>query len=119
MKKALIVTFAMVAAVVTGSAQGAKADSGKTTVTKGVLSPTHANVTLADTADDASCNTLSRACNGNHRPDEAAKNRRLMTAASTMSITKGSVSTSMFDEGELADSEDAVDDHIDSQIEIL
>lgn len=115
MKKILIVTFAMVAAVVTGSAQGAKADSGATQVTKGVLSPSHAKVTLAATADDASCNELSRACNGNRHADEAAKSQRLMAAATTTIITKGSVDTLAFDEGELADSDKA----IDYEIEVL
>lgn len=119
MKKTLIVSFAMVAAVVTGSAHAAKADSSKTNVTKGVLSPTHANVTLAASADDASCNELSRACNGNRHADETKKSQRLMAAATTTSITKGSVSTVSFDEGERADSEEAIDYEVEYELEVL
>ena len=126
-KKLLIISLSMIAAVVVGTADGAKADSGTTRVTKGVLSPTHVSNTLAEAPADDSCNPRSRACQGNYgttSASDADKSQRLLALTSPTTITKGSVSFGMFDEGEVANSEQAIEEgggftEIDSAREVL
>ena len=105
MNKSLVVSFAVVAAVFAGSTVSAKADNG-TRVTKGVLSPTHAHVALPDSADEANCNSLSRACAGNRVLYDATSSGAMAKAPNATIITKGKVSNLPFDDGELADLED-------------
>lgn len=106
MNKSLVVSFAVVAAVLAGSTATATADSGTTRVTKGVLSPTHAHAALPDSADDANCNSLSRACAGNRVLYDATSSGAMAKAPNATIITKGKVSNLPFDDGELADLED-------------
>ena len=113
MKKVLIISLSMVAAVVVGTAQGAQADSGTTRVTKGVLSPAHAHDTVTTAPADTSCNALSRACHGNRGTDaafDASKSTRLLAQASATNVTKGQVSSFASDTSRVAISEQAIED---------